>query len=113
MGPKGRIPATVLLPQSGGVWWGVAPPQHCKWMVKRLWIQFNALECGSLSRVQNPWQIVAKMVKNRGLEGVWGASGRLLGVFWLQGPVARFLDAFLGESWTSWAPLGRLLGPSW
>ena len=124
-------------------------------MAKRTWFQISCLEAGgglggrsppstasgwlrdygsnihefwSLNSVQNPGQIVAKMVQNRGLEGVkmlqnrglegvWGAFGRLWGRSWVSSgsepPVSRFLSA-------SWAALGRfvrrlgrLLGGSW
>ena len=92
-----------------------------------------------MKMIQNLHQIVAKMVQNRGLAGVWGAFGRLWGGSRAspgsKAPVGRFMDAcwaalgwflmrfgrllggpwaVLGSSWevleASWAPLRRLLG---
>ena len=124
-------------------------------MAKRTWTQISCLEAGgglgwrsppstasgslrdygskvhgfrSLNRVQNPGQIVAKMVQNRGLEGikmvqnrglegVWGAFGRLWGRSWVSSGSEAPVGRFLGASWAALGRflrrLGRLLGGSW
>ena len=68
--------------------------------------------------VQNLDKIVARMVQNGGLEGVWRGSGEPLGgsrvALGRQGTFGLPPGSFLGRSWAvpepSWAPLGRLLG---
>ena len=64
----------------------------------------------SIPNYPKSFQIVAKMVQNRGLEGVWGCF-----VAWLRpdAPVGRFLDAFGAALVRFLAHLGRLLGGSW
>ena len=56
------------------------------------------------------FQIVAKMVKNRGLEGVWGCFVACLRP---KAPVGRFLDGSGAALGRLLAHLGRLLGGSW
>ena len=56
------------------------------------------------------FQIVAKMVQNRGLEGVWGCFVACLRP---KAPVGRFLDASGAALGRFLAHLGRLLGGSW
>ena len=48
---------------------------------------------------QKPIKVIAKIVQNRGLEGVLAALGRLLGGSWLQGTSGGRFEA-------SWADLG-------
>ena len=57
--------------------------------------------------VPNSFQIVAKMVKNRGLEGVWCCFVACLRP---KAPVGRFLDSSWAALGASWAPVGWLLG---
>ena len=63
---------------------------------------------------QNLDHIVAKMVQNQGLEGVWGAFGLLWGRSWAsfgsEAPVGRSLGAFWATLGRLWKRLWRLLG---
>ena len=63
---------------------------------------------------QKSIKIIAKMIQNRGLEGVLAALGRLLGGSWLQGTSGPLTGCLSSCSWVvleaSWAPVGRLLG---
>ena len=67
--------------------------------------------------IPKSFQIVAKMVQNRGLEGVWGAFGRLWGRSWVSSGSEAPVGRFLGASWAALGRflrrLGRLLGGSW
>ena len=56
------------------------------------------------------FQIVAKMVQNRGLEGVWGCFAACLRP---KAPRGRFQDASGAALGRFLAHLGRLLGGSW
>ena len=56
------------------------------------------------------FQIVTKMVQNRGLEGVWGCFVACLRP---KAPLGRFLDASGAALGRFLAHLGRLLGGSW
>ena len=60
--------------------------------------------------IPRSFQIVAKMVKNRGLEGVWGCFVACLRP---KAPVGRFLDGSGAALGRLLAHLGRLLGGSW
>ena len=57
------------------------------------------------------------MVQNRGLEGVWGAFGRLWGRSWVSSGSEPPVGRYLGASWAALGRflrrLGRLLGGSW
>ena len=57
--------------------------------------------------VPESFQLVAKMVKNRGLEGVWCCFVACLRP---KAPVGRFLDSSWAALGASWAPVGWLLG---
>ena len=119
-----------FVPRSRGGSGGAQSPQQCKRIVERIGIQFVLIFDSMSSKIclpkafkkqlyifQNLDQSVAKMVQNRGLEGVWGAFGALLGVTWLRGPCGPLPGCLLGSSWAaleaSWAPLGRLLNRLW
>ena len=56
------------------------------------------------------FQIVAKMVQNRGLQGVWGCFAACLRP---KAPMGRFQDASGAALGRFLAHLGRLLGGSW
>ena len=56
------------------------------------------------------FQIVAKMVQNRGLERVWGY---FVACFRAKAPVGGFLEASGAALGRFLAHLGRLLGGSW
>ena len=56
------------------------------------------------------FQIVAKMVQNRGLEGAWGC---LVACLRPKAPVGRFLEGSGAALGRLLAHLGRLLGGSW
>ncbi len=56
------------------------------------------------------FQIVAKMVQNRGLEGIWGCFAACLRP---KEPMGRFQDASGAALGQFLAHLGRLLGGSW
>ena len=56
------------------------------------------------------FQMVAKMVQNRGLEGVWGCFAAFLRP---KAPAGRFQDASGAALGRFLAHLGRLLGGSW
>ena len=62
-------------------------------------------------------RIGANMVQNQGLEGVWGAFGRLWGGSWAspgsKAPLCRFPGAFWAAFRRFLRRLGRLLGGSW
>ena len=60
--------------------------------------------------IPKPFQIVAKIVQNRGLEGVWGC---FVACFASKAPVSRFLDASGAALGCFLAHFGRLLGGSW
>ena len=66
---------------------------------------------------QNLDQIIAIMAQHRGLEGVWGAFGRLWGRSWVSSGSEAPVGRFLGASWAALGRflrrLGRLLGGSW
>ena len=104
-----------LMPRSRGGLGGRSPPSTASGWLRDY--GSNVLEFWSLNRVQNPGQIVAKMVQNRGLEGVWGAFGRLWGRSWVSSgsepPVGRFLSASWAALGRFLRRLGRLLGGSW
>ena len=78
-----------------------------------IWIQFVLKSFQNPSKnlsqmIPNPFQIVAKMVQNRGLGGVWGCFVARLRP---KAPVGRFLDASGAAHGRFLAPLGRLLAP--
>ena len=56
------------------------------------------------------FQIVAKMVQNRSLEGVWGCFAACLRP---KAPMSRFQDASGAALGRFLAHLGRLFGGSW
>ena len=60
--------------------------------------------------IPNSFQIVANMVQNRSLEGVWECFVACLRP---NAPVGRFLDASGAALGRFLAHLGRLLGGSW
>ena len=60
--------------------------------------------------IPKSFQIVAKMVQNRGLERVWGC---FVACFRPKAPVGRFLDASGAALGWFLAHLGRLLARSW
>ena len=67
--------------------------------------------------VQHLMRIGTNMVQNQGLEGVWGAFGRLWGRSWVSSSSEAPVGRFLGASWAALGRflrrLGRLLGGSW
>ena len=101
--------------EAGGGLGGRSPPSTASGWLRDY--GSNVHEFRSLNRVQNPGQIVAKMVQNRGLEGVWGAFGRLWGRSWVSSGSEAPVGRFLGASWAALGRflrrLGRLLGGSW
>ena len=66
--------------------------------------------------VQHLMRIGANMVQNQGLEGVWGAFGRLQGSSWATPGSKALLCRFPGAFWAAFRRflkrLGRLLGGS-
>ena len=96
---------------SGG---GAQPPQHRQRIVARIWIQFCLKSfqnpCENPSRmIPKSFQIVAYMVQNRSLEGVWSCFVACLRP---KAPVGCFLDTSGAALGRFLAHLGRLLGGS-
>ena len=95
--------------------------------MKTDWGTWKRKTFGKVAKIhQKSIKIIAKMVQNRGLEGILAALGRLLGGSWLQGssgglqmtilPSSRgVLGGVLAASWgvleVSWGALGRPLAP--
>ena len=78
---QSRVPATVRASKQGGVW-GAQPPQHCKRIVARIWVQlilkaFQNPSKNPSKMIPKSFQIVVKMVQSQGLEGVWGFLWRV------------------------------------